>query len=504
MRLAAKLMLVFLAVVMLQTAIGSYFSVRRAFERFERRHQEYARKLVDNMNEPLAEGWRKHGADGLDGAIERSGRLPDDLAMRWVWFEHHRLNDGSQIVVERQWVDSGRIITEVGQDRAPKRKLQTYYPIELKDAPEGGLEFTGSLDDVEQETRATILTSLISLGAMSFLAVGLVWIAGIRWVARPLDRLIEKTKRIGEGDFSDPLPVRGKDELSQLAGALNDMSMQLANQQERIVRETTDRLQTVEQLRHADRLKTVGRLAAGIAHELGTPLNVVSGRAGLIASGKLPPDEVAASAQTILSESDRITHIIRQLLDFARQNAARSENVHLGELLRQTVALIQPMADDQAVTIELPEVTNRTIAADLGQLQQVLTNILVNAIHAMPGGGQIVVNAGTTRAVHPDALSLSPGEPTANGATSRRDSPTSEEREYLTISIQDQGHGIPRENLADIFEPFYTTKDIGEGTGLGLSIAYGIIQDHGGWIDVDSEPGQGSCFTIYLPQESST
>lgn len=484
MRLAAKLMLVFLAVVMIQTAVASYFTVRRAFERFETQQQQLAGQLAEEMDDNLEAAWREQGADGLNLALQETRPYQGDMVVRWVWFEQDRLSGGgsSFTIVEQRFVESGRIIRVPERDKGTTRKWQTYIPIDLQDAPRGGLEITASLDAVEQETRSTIWTSLVSLGAMSFIAMGLVWMAGVRWVARPLDRLIEKTKRIGTGDFSEPLAVRGNDELSQLAGALNDMSAQLACQQQRILSETSQRLRTVEQLRHADRLKTVGRLAAGIAHELGTPLNVVSGRAGLIASGRLTPGEIATSAQTIKSEADRITTIIRQLLDFARQNAGASESVNIGELLEQTVSLLQPIAEKHGVTIELPAGAAGIITANSGKLQQVLTNILVNGIQAMTEGGRIVVQLGSVRASPPE-------------------SPAAGERDYLSIAITDQGHGIASENLADVFEPFFTTKDVGEGTGLGLSIAYGIVQEHGGWIDVASTPGQGSCFTVYLPRE---
>jgi len=483
MRLAAKLMLVFLVVVMLQTALASYFSVRRAFERFEERQQQLASQLAEELDDDLAAAWRDRGVDGLSVAIEETRPRRGDMVIHWVWFEPYRMENGGSLftIVEQRVAETGRIITTTDPNRAKSRMLQTYHPIDLQDAPRGGLEITASLAAVEQETRATIVTSLVSLGAMGFLVFGLVWIAGVRWIARPLDRLIEKTKRIGAGDFSQPLAVRGNDELSQLAGALNDMSAQLAGQQQRILAETSERMRTVEQLRHADRLKTVGRLAAGIAHELGTPLNVVSGRAGLIASGKLTPEEVAGSARTIISESDRIANIIRQLLDFARQNAASSEAVNIGDLLRQTASLLQPIAESRGVTIELPRGADRTITADSGKLQQVLTNILVNGMQAMARGGRIVVELGTAW-------------------TKPREAVDATKREYLTIAITDQGCGIAVEHLENIFEPFFTTKDVGEGTGLGLSIAHGIIEEHGGWIDVASTPGKGSCFTIYLPE----
>ncbi len=507
MKLAAKLMLMFLAVVMLQTAVASYFSVQRAFERFEAQHRQYTSQLAKPLEERLVAGWRAFGIHGLIAVLEEAQSAQDKVDVRWVWFEQHRLQDGSRTfrVIEKQYIDSGRIINAPAPDHVGARLLQTYYPIHLQDAPRGGLEFTASMETVEDETRTMILVSLVSIGAMSFVALGLVWIAGIRWVARPLDELIAKTQRIGEGDFTQPLKIRGNDELSQLAAALNALSTRLANQQRRITAETSARLETLEQLRHADRLKTVGRLAAGIAHELGTPLNVVAGRADLIASGRLSSEEVASSAQAIISEANRITTIIRQLLDFARQNRPQRESTDVGQLLQQTVALLQPIADKQGVTIEVTGEDQYAVAADQGQLQQVFTNILVNGIQATDGGGRIDVQLSRqtaaarlreeTAAAESTAARDDCGEPRA----AREDQPV----DYLAIAIRDQGHGIAAADLENIFEPFYTTKEIGAGTGLGLSIAYGIVQDHGGWIDVDSTPGQGSCFTIHLPLENA-
>ncbi len=484
MRLAAKLMLVFLAVVMLMTAVGSYFSVRRAFERFERRQQEMARETADAVDNRLAEAYRQGGADSLLAAMQ-SLALPDPRHhARWVWFEQTEVRDGNSrttIIEQREAVGSGTM-SKTFTDEQGKRHLQTYYPIELGDGPRGGLEITGSLESLDAEARDTIATALISLGVMAVVSFGLVYVAGVRWVGRPLDRLIAKTERIGSGDFSDPIPVRGNDELSQLARALNDMSAKLAEQQTRIHEETAERLSTLEQLRHADRLKTVGRLAAGIAHELGTPLNVVSGRAGLIASGKLSADEVTASANTIKSEADRVTSIIRQLLDFARPGKSQRVPLDVGELLRQTTALIEPLAEKRNVRIETTPSAGVTVAADRSQMQQVFTNLLVNAAQSMNGGGTV------TTCVKPCRT-----KPPNNGS--------SLECDCVAIEIHDEGMGIQPQDIEHIFEPFFTTKDVGEGTGLGLSIAHGIVQEHGGWIDVESEPGRGSCFTVYLPQE---
>jgi signal transduction histidine kinase len=327
------------------------------------------------------------------------------------------------------------------------------------------------------------MAGLASIGAMSVAGVLVCWLVGVRWVGRPLERLIEKTHRVGRGDFSTPLDLKGHDELSQLAAALNQMCRQLEDQQQRIRSETTERLAAMEQLRHADRLKTVGRLAAGIAHELGTPLNVVSGRAGLIASGKLSDEEIQQSARTIKAEADRITGIIRQLLDFARRRSPQRNQIDLRDVARQTTQLLEPLALKRDVTLTVEGNGQPVTAyADFAQIQQVVTNLVMNAIQAMDSGGQVWVRMGNqTRSEEPD------GTPS----------------NYAFLSVEDQGMGIAPEDLEHIFEPFFTTKHVGEGTGLGLSIAEGIIREHRGWMEVDSRPGQGSRFTVFLPEQSS-
>ncbi|MCA9179108.1 MAG: HAMP domain-containing protein [Planctomycetales bacterium] len=483
MKLAAKIMLMFLAVVMLMTAAGSYFSVRRGFERFEEQQQQFARDTADAIEDQLADAWRRGGANGLLDAM-RSLSVPDPRhKAQWIWLEQTRISDGTGVqIIERRAGIGGDMESRTITDERGERHLRTFYPIDLGDSPRGGLEVTGSLEPLDNAARETVVTALATIGLMAIVSLALAYAAGMRWVARPLQRLIDKTERIGSGDFSDPLPTRGNDELSELARALNKMSDQLAAQQEKIRDEAAARQATLEQLRHADRLKTVGRLAAGLAHELGTPLNVVSGRAGLIASGQLTEEEVAASARTIKSEAERVTGIIRQLLDFARPARSQREAVDMTRLLEETAGLLEPLAEKVGVRIETRLAPQLFVRADRSQLLQVFTNIVVNAIQAMPTGGVVTVATEACEAPPPDQ-------------------DTGETRPYLVSRICDQGVGISPEHLEQLFEPFFTTKDVGEGTGLGLSIAYGIVREHGGWIAVDSRPEEGSCFSVYLPLE---
>ena len=297
-------------------------------------------------------------------------------------------------------------------------------------------------------------------------------------IARPLKQLSETTKRVGKGDFSGRVQLRGRDELGQLADSINEMTEQLEEQQRTIESETAEKMHALKQLRHADRLKTVGRMAASIAHQLGTPLSVIAGRAALIAEGGLTDEAIKKNAETVKTETEQISATIRQVLDFARQAPTPKSSFDLNELLVQTMQLLEPLASKTKIEMNLSLATEPAISiVDASLIQQVLTNIIVNAIHSMPDGGEIDI--GISR--HQTAFK------------------SSTISEYWVIAIKDQGCGIPEENLDSIFEPFFTTKDVGKGTGLGLSIAFGIVQEHDGWINVESSPAGGTKFQIFLP-----
>jgi two-component system, NtrC family, sensor kinase len=222
-------------------------------------------------------------------------------------------------------------------------------------------------------------------------------------------------------------------------------------------------------------------LASGIAHELGTPLNVVFGRAKMVATGEAVGPEAQESGRVIVDQVERMTKIIRQVLDFARRRTPDRGRHVLATIVDQMLNLLRPMAGKRNVQIAV-EAENPAVHADVdpGQLQQALTNLVVNGLQAMPGGGELRIQLGRERAV-----------PTAGVGGAIAD--------YAVIAVADQGVGIAPEVVPRVFEPFFTTKDVGEGTGLGLSVAYGIARDHGGWIAVESVVGKGSRFALYLP-----
>ena len=177
--------------------------------------------------------------------------------------------------------------------------------------------------------------------------------------------------------------------------------------------------------------------------------------------------------------------IIRQLLDFARRNTPQRKSADLTEVVRQTLTLLTPIVEKRRTTLTVQGLPPPLLLdVDAGQIQQVLTNLIVNSSEAMPGGGTVEIALTCEHVTPPDGSECIPGQ-------------------YVRIDVIDHGEGIPPELLDEVFEPFFTTKEVGEGTGLGLSIAYGIVKEHGGWIDVRSDMGRGSCFSVYLPQEAT-
>jgi signal transduction histidine kinase len=317
-------------------------------------------------------------------------------------------------------------------------------------------------------------------------ACGLVaWLVGLRLVGKPVQALVEKARRIGRGDFSGPLVLSRGDELSQLAGEMNGMAADLEDALRKVQNESAARVRAVEQLRHADRLGTVGKLASGLAHELGTPLNVVAGRAKMIANGEIEDAaEGVESARIIADQAERMTRIVRQLLDFARHRPAEKRRTDLGALARQTASLLAPIAFEQGVTVGYEEPAEPVFARiDAAGIQQALTNLLLNAIQASRPGSGVTISL----AAHENANVVK----------------GSYEGPWALIGVRDHGAGISDEAMPQLFDPFFTTKPVGEGTGLGLSVSHGIVEEHGGLIEVASEPSRGSCFQVWLPQESA-
>jgi two-component system NtrC family sensor kinase len=487
MKLAAKLILIVVLGIAIVLPIDGYFSLKRQRDLFEDDTRQDLRILGLTMRQLVADTWRTAGRERAWQLIEDADAAEPstDMDVRWVWLDASP-SDPSAPRVPRGRLGpalQGQDVSCKERDPGGKMYFYSYFPVPIDDPRPGALEVRESMHGLETFVRGALLKVGGLTGSLVFLSGCAALLLGVRLIGRPLDQIVRKMRRVGAGDFSSPLLLSGHDEFDELAAGLNTMCEQLREAWDKAHRETEARIAALEQLRHDDRLKTVGRLASGIAHEMGTPLNVISGYAGMIAARALSASETVESAQIIKSQSERIASIVRQLLDFARRRPGQETAVDLQHLIRQSLDLMAPLAQKQKVRLIVADGTAPVLAwADAEQIKQVLLNLITNALQAMPGGGDVEVAAGPAPCPPPDGHADPGGR-------------------YVCLSVRDTGEGIPPENLSRIFEPFFTTKGPGKGTGLGLSVAEGIVREHGGWITVESALGKGSRFCVCLPEE---
>jgi signal transduction histidine kinase len=347
----------------------------------------------------------------------------------------------------------------------------------------GAIEIAESMTVREDFVRSNVSETLLATLAMVGFSGCVVLVMGVWLVGRPLDLLARKAQRVGQGDLSGPVLLAQRDEIGQLGREVNAMCERLSEANARSEADTSARIHAIEQLRHADRLITVGRLAAGIAHELGTPLNVIAGRVKMLRRGNVGSAASGEYLASVAEQAERMTTIIRQLLDFAGRRDPRTAATDLHVIARAIQRLVEPIARKHEVEVALSAQGTAMALGDPVQLEQVLSNLVVNGIHACTRGGRVEISCGTEA----DPPSQEPS--------------SASKRAYLRVS--DDGHGMDAETQARIFEPFFTTKDVGQGTGLGLSVAHGIVLENGGSILVSSRKGQGSTFSVFLPAVAS-
>ncbi len=299
----------------------------------------------------------------------------------------------------------------------------------------------------------------------------------------PIRRLVDMARAVGSGDFSKRLALRRHDEIGSLALEMDTMCDQLEAAQ--LASEA--HIAALEQLRHADRVATLGRIASSVAHELGNPLNVIELRAQLITAGVTATlHQAQQNAVVILEQTQRMTNIISEILSFARRHPAKIARIDLVSVLRKAVGLCEHTSKrtKARILVDLPDMAVE-IDGDADKLLQIIVNLVINGVQAMPDGGTLSVSLHSVQ-------------------RSAVDDPDGLHRTYVCIVIVDQGIGIPEHLRSKVFEPFFSTRSGEGGSGLGLSVAQGIAHEHDGWIAVTSEVGRGSSFSVFLPKQRTT
>ena len=356
----------------------------------------------------------------------------------------------------------------------------------------GILDIIYSLDDFDRKLQASTLG--IAGVSLAFIVIASLSVGFFvhRLVYVPLRDLESGARRLSAGNLDQPIPVRGSDEFGKLASSFNVMTDALRNSRaqlrewgrtlEQKVEDRTQELRRAQaETMRGEKLASVGLLASGVAHELNNPLTGILTFSHLVRQ-KMPdksPD--AEDMDLVIRETKRCAAIIKRLLDFAREKHPEKKFADINQVIEDTVRIVERPAHlrDIEITLDLDR-TLPPIWIDADQIKQVVMNMVVNAQHAVEEQGSIAIT--TRRAMHAQPGALSP-EPVP----------------MVEIAIVDTGCGIPEKNLRRIFDPFFTSKDVGKGTGLGLSVSHGIVEAHGGLIEVRSKVGEGSTFSVFLP-----
>jgi signal transduction histidine kinase len=408
----------------------------------------------------------------LQGEIERNWEAHHDSAGR------HAISaaNGAEPAARARWIPVNE------PEPAPDAmRIEVRIPVNVDGVRRGTLALSESRTRLQELVRARVLRLTALTVALLAVSLAIAFTLGRRLVGARLASLVEHARRIGSSDLAGRLDTGGKDEIAALAVQMNAMTEELSIARTTVENANAERVQALSQLRHADRLASIGRLASALAHELGTPLNVVLGRAKLITEGESDPDAAAKNAEIIREQAQRMTETIRGVLGFARRAPGPPGRVDLGEIASQGLALLEPLARRRSVTLVLHRAEGPLpVSGQRGEIEQIVANLVTNAIDAMEHGGAVTIEVSTV-----------------SGKTVSR--PVRSDLVLRRLSIRDEGPGVAAAELAQVFEPFYTTKSEGHGTGLGLWIVDGIVRDHGGWIEVESEPGKGACFSVYLP-----
>ena len=332
-----------------------------------------------------------------------------------------------------------------------------------------------------EQIRQNVHRTIWIVGLWTILGAAFAVYFAVRRLTRPLGELTQMVQLLGQGDLNQRIHLQSNDEIGHLAATFNQMAESLQIYHDTLEQKVEERTQELEhsqrQLLQAAKLASVGELASGVAHELNNPAEILLMRTSSLAQEieqcQLSA-ETAEDVEVIQRQVEKISRIVSGLVTFGQRSNAQLKPVHLNEIILRTVALTEDLSRSRRVEMvldlarELPRVQ-----ADSAQIGQVLLNLINNAVDAMPEGGKITLSSNLVE---------------------RKNQGTA-----VAIAMADSGQGIPDEYLARIFDPFFTTKEVGQGTGLGLSISYGIVEDHGGSIEVESRPGEGSCFTVYLP-----
>jgi two-component system, NtrC family, sensor kinase len=482
MRLTTRLLLPLLATVAVVMLLFASWALRQREASMTGEAQRVTNAYATALSVALEAGFRSGSGDDVQAAIDRISNEPAIFGVIVYSPEAHVLFSSQPMgTIETGPVAAVRRVVATRQPASFTREIrgQRVYSIVRPllgrdDLIVGVMEVVQPWEFVLAEKQRTryrfVLNTLTLFAALTLVITLLVR----RLIARPLRRFMEAVQALGRGELGyRTAEERGGAELAGLAREFNRMAAQLEQARRSLEHEAEQRVLLARRLRETEKVAVVGNLAAGLAHEIAAPLHVIRGRAEMLGrrATELPTQR---NLHIITEQIDRITLIVRNLLDFARRREPHIEVIDTGVVLRGVVEFLEPELLRTDIELVWEGDVSAAIQGDSDLLHQVFINLLINAIQVM------------TPRPPPRRITIRVTAATTEGTWTR-------------IDVEDTGPGFDADVIDRIFEPFFTTKQPGEGTGLGLAVAHSIVEEHGGHITAASRDGGGACFRISLP-----
>jgi len=436
-------------------------------------------EIVDRVKEIVYKGEQYKGRDKGTATIFQqdlriSTNVKNENGERAIGTRVSKEVNEAVLVEGKPWIDRAFVVNDW--------YITAYEPIKNINDRIIGILYVGMLEKPYIDITERVMMTFTIMAILSVILLFVILYFATTKITNPLKKMVIATQVISKGDLAHRVKVNSKDEIGYLAESFNRMTVNLKTANEKLiewgktlekkVEERTIELREMQaHLIQSEKLASLGKLAAGIAHEINNPLGGILIYSNLILEdigGKSPYYE---NLKKIVKETSRCKNIVRGLLEFARPKEPEASLINITEVVDSALAIVESQTLFQNIKIKKAYASDLPkIVADGAQLQQVFMNIILNAAEAMDGDGRLTLSTSLN-----------------------------EDGSYIEAQFSDTGHGIKEEDKKRLFEPFFSTKDVGKGTGLGLAISYSIIQKHNGTIEVDSQIGKGSTFTVRLP-----
>ncbi|MEF8822888.1 MAG: ATP-binding protein [Desulfohalobiaceae bacterium] len=477
-RFSLRTALVSMAIIplLLTMAVFTYLGLEALETTIEERMQEQVELVARAVREPISYSLEKERVGSLGQALESVFRIGRVYGASVYNTQGERIAAVGALGPSSRAGDAREII--LGNERTGQyeslggREVYSYF-VPLYDSVGdsiGLLQVSRKKSDIRNNIQRVKIQAIAFLALAGTIMAGLVLFGFHRSVGRYLSGISQTMSRVRSGEHSHRASTQGPREIASLSRALNSMLDSMSHAEKEIAQRRDAQQDLEQKLRQSEKMAAIGQLASGVAHELGTPLSVIDGKAQRCLRSQDLSDVQRDGLQDIRYEVQRMERIVRQLLDFGRTSRQHRRWVPVAHVASSAYSLVQQeIPSDVPVTLDGPE-PGPSIYVDPMRIEQVLTNLLRNALQA-DGVSKVVLS-----------WSL-------------------QDEEWIVMRVEDDGSGIPEDIRTKLFEPFFTTKKTGQGTGLGLSVVHGIVRDHGGEVHVSDSQLGGACLTVELPAE---